>query len=252
MNVQLKKRVDKLVDQLKAINEGRISKQEAKELFNQITPMEISLAEQRLLKEGLDPQELREYCDLHLKAMKTQKEELFNSLPKGNPIKIAKLEHDEILKFLEKLETIAQSLQVGKPAENYPQDLKHIADHLVEAEKHHKREEEVLFPRLERKGIDGPPRIMREDHEMMRPRKVRLKELADQIVNDPTQEGVIRKEIIQLSFQLVKDLRDHIFKENNILYPTFIQNVRYDEEWKEIRKSFDQIGYCCFTPEDQR
>lgn len=250
MNVKLKERVNKIVKDLKAISESRIGEEEAKELLKEITPMEISLAEQRLLQEGLDPQKLREYCDLHLKALKTQKEELYKSLPSGNPIKIAKLEHDEILKFLEKLEIIAESLQTGEHTEDYPEDLKHIAAHLVEAEKHHEREEEVLFPRLERKGINGPPRIMREDHEKMRPQKARLKELAELIINDPTQEEPSREEIIQLSLGLVKDLRDHIFKENNILYPTFVQNVESDQEWKEIRERFDQIGYCCFTPGD--
>lgn len=31
--------------------------------------------------------------------------------------------------------------------------LLHIAEHLVEAESHHKREEEVLFPEVEKRGV---------------------------------------------------------------------------------------------------
>ena len=42
-------------------------------------------------------------------------------------------------------------------------------------------------------------------------------------------------------------LSSHFFKENNILFPTALQ-VIIDNEWKEIRKEIDEIGYCCFTP----
>ena len=42
-------------------------------------------------------------------------------------------------------------------------------------------------------------------------------------------------------------LSSHFFKENTILFPTALQVIT-DDEWKEIRNEFDEIGYCCFTP----
>jgi hypothetical protein len=42
-------------------------------------------------------------------------------------------------------------------------------------------------------------------------------------------------------------LPSHFFKENNILFPAALQVVTVDE-WEEVRKEFDEIGYCCFTP----
>ncbi|MEM3041218.1 MAG: PAS domain-containing protein, partial [Nitrososphaerota archaeon] len=43
-------------------------------------------------------------------------------------------------------------------------------------------------------------------------------------------------------------LSSHIFKENNILFPA-AQRVVSKQEWRDAQKEFDEIGYCCFTPE---
>ena len=43
-------------------------------------------------------------------------------------------------------------------------------------------------------------------------------------------------------------LAGHFSKENRVLFPTAIQ-LFSDEEWIDIRKQFDDVGYCCFTPE---
>lgn len=44
-------------------------------------------------------------------------------------------------------------------------------------------------------------------------------------------------------------LASHFYKENNVLFPMSKQVIS-EEEWKDIRLQFDEIGYCCFTPED--
>ena len=44
-------------------------------------------------------------------------------------------------------------------------------------------------------------------------------------------------------------LRDHIFKENNILYPTALEVIKENSVWKKMKDDCDKIGYCCFTPE---
>jgi DUF438 domain-containing protein len=46
-------------------------------------------------------------------------------------------------------------------------------------------------------------------------------------------------------------LSSHFYKENNILFPTALQVIAGDE-WKDIRHQFDELGYCCFTPEPAR
>ena len=95
------------------------------------------------------------------------------------------------------------------------------------AEPHHHKEEEVLFPALEQKGIPkegGPIGIMLMEHEMKR---TYVKEL---------QAGKIAA-----AAEIVSLMRDHINKENNILYPLAEQVLTEEElagiahrcqEWK--------------------
>jgi DUF438 domain-containing protein len=49
--------------------------------------------------------------------------------------------------------------------------LEGIAAHLLGAEPHHQREEQVLFAELENRGLFGQPRVMRMEHEDLRIRK---------------------------------------------------------------------------------
>ena len=42
-------------------------------------------------------------------------------------------------------------------------------------------------------------------------------------------------------------LKDHIFKEDNILYRTALKTLGTDG-WGKVMEEFDRLGYCCFTP----
>lgn len=228
---------------LKKLHNDEISEKVVEDKIKEATAHEISIAEQKLLEKGiLDEEELKEFCEVHLKAVKQKTEQLKSDLPDAHPIKTLVLEHDEILDYLDQLEKIIDSLENSEIEEEDMEKLEHIAHHLVEAEKHHEREEEVIFPRLEDKGIDGPTRIMRADHDEYWPLKKEFKELVSKSSPSKLEN---KQRIIEISKTLVYGLRDHIFKENNILYPSALENL---ENWEEIREEGDEIGYCCFTP----
>jgi DUF438 domain-containing protein len=126
--------------------------------------------------------------------------------------------------------------------------LKDIAHHLVKAESHHQREEEILFPKLGKHDIVEPPEIMKLDHVEFRKRKQALYQLAHNHRDYDFPE--FKNRVIELGEYLTKELENHIFKEDNILYQIALQ-VLSPEEWEEVKKECDKIGYCCFTPEDQ-
>lgn len=43
--------------------------------------------------------------------------------------------------------------------------LEKVVDNILDAESHHKREEDVLFSEMEDRKITGPTRIMRMEHD---------------------------------------------------------------------------------------
>jgi len=123
--------------------------------------------------------------------------------------------------------------------------LKHIAEHLIEAESHHRREEEVLFPELERRGVLGPPQVMRMEHEELRKDKEELAKLAEGV--SQMDSSVFKEKLAATVSSIVPTLREHISKEDNILYPMALEVIEEDR-WAELRAKCDEIGYCCFIP----
>lgn len=83
------------------------------------------------------------------------------------------------------------------------------------------------------------------EHEDLRVRKKALKKLVDNH-SKISYEDFISK-LNEIGGYLVQNLDDHINKENNILYPTALGAIDR-VKWSEIKKKFDEIGYCCFTP----
>lgn len=223
-------------------------KEEAKDLLRGTDARKLAMIEQELIQEGLGRQEMRRLCDAHLEIMRESLDQGLVKPEPGHPINTLMEEHivikshlEELGKFLEHVKRDGASPDLSIPRE--------IAHHLLEAERHHQREEDVIFPALERHGVTEPPQIMREEHVEFRA----MKEKLHQVSSNPDRYS--REDLLKLldeagSF-LVKELANHIYKEDNILYQLALQTIA-KEEWAELKKRCDEIGYCCFTPTDQR
>lgn len=248
------KRIEELTSILRKLNTGNISEElrkEALEVVKNIDPMELSIAEQNLIDEGMNPHDLRHLCDIHMEVLKDELEKIKNKLETGHVVNTLIVEHDKILEFLTMLEDLnnkVQALDEIKGNEEYINKLHFAIDNILDAEKHHKREEDVLFMELEGDGITGPTRIMRMEHDDLRGKKREIKELLNCINYMDFDD--FKERLQDLTAYLVFNLRDHIFKENTILYPTAIDSINDDSRWDDMRRRCDEIGYCGFTPKD--
>jgi len=224
-------------------------KEEARDILKNISPSDLGLIEQEIIKEGITRKEMRKLCDIHLDVMKDNLANKELNLKPGHPIHTFMEEHKEILGFVDKLKKVlkkSESLGNFKDARKEIEMLKFAAKHLVEAEKHHQREEEVLFPEMEKSGISEPPEIMREEHRDIKPKEKELYKLACECEKLSYQNFIKKaKEIIEF---LAEELPNHIYKEDNILYPMAIELIKEKDRWEKIKKDCDKIGYCCFTP----
>jgi len=64
------------------------------------------------------------------------------------------------------------------------------------------------------------------------------------------QEGISQEEprrLCAVGGYIADNLRDHIYKEDNILYPTALSTLEKDE-WDDVVTEFEAIGFCWFTP----
>ena len=246
-------KVQQLTKVLKRLNSGEDLekvKAEAKEFLETIDAKDLSIAEQNLMDEGLSAGDLQRLCSIHLELLKDQVEKMKSQLPPGHVVSTLVSEHESILCFLDMLETVNDEIQKMEHytagAEEFGK-LKHIAEHLMAAELHHQREEEILFPELERKGVQGPPMIMRQEHTQLREYKQKLKTLAEDAEKPDFNE--FKQRLGKIVEFIVPTLREHIFKENNILYPAALQVIEDENIWSRLKTECDRIGYCCFTPQ---
>lgn len=223
-------------------------KREFKEHLSGVPVSEIAEIEEELIKEGLPREEVLRMCDAHIAMFKESIEQPSISAPEGHPIYILMQEHKILLDFASNLKATVSEMRGKSGLEDSKQQiekLEHIIEHLKDSEKHYLREENVLFPYLEKHGITQPPKIMWMEHDQIRSIKKQLYSTFDARANISFSEFV--KSVESSAISLAETLSSHFYKENNILFQMAL-NVIEQNEWEEISKEFEEIGYCCSSP----
>jgi PAS domain S-box-containing protein len=223
-------------------------KERFRQVFEGTDSLEIAKIEEELAKEGMKKEEMRKLCDVHLAIFKEQLEKQKPNLAPSQPISILMEEHKIMLQLAEQLTSVASKVLKVSDMRYVTEEIhkvEHLAEDFTDSEKHYLREENVLFPVIEKHGITEPPAIMWMEHDQIREQKKKLHKL----IGDLSETGfqVFKEQLWETAKSLSNLLSSHFYKENNILFPAALSVVTR-EEWGEIRKEFDEIGYCCFTP----
>jgi hemerythrin-like domain-containing protein len=148
-------------------------------------------------------------------------------------------DHDAILKMLDATEEVAGQLRDGKQVA--PDTLSGLLEffQLFADRCHHGREEDLLFPLLESKGMarmGGPIGVMLHEHELGRDLVRQMKESAQSYAGGDTAAGA-RWAAAAMGY--VPLLREHIFKENNVLF-MMAERMLSDEEQRTLAIEFEK------------
>ncbi|MCB2359096.1 DUF438 domain-containing protein [Clostridium estertheticum] len=247
------KKIEKLTQVLQKLNQEGVTetlRQEALDIVSNISPVELSIAEQNLIEKGMKPQDLRHLCDIHMEVLKGELDKIKTKIEPGHVVYTLIAEHDKILEFLTLLEEVNSKIQKTETYINSLEEIKElktIVFNILDAENHHQREEKVLFTEMESREITGPTRIMRMEHEDIKAKKEFLKLTLEEAPRLDFNE--FKEKVDESAKYIIFNMRDHIFKENYILYPTAIESIQGKEIWNDMKKRCDEIGYCGFTPE---
>jgi len=205
------------------------------------TAGEIAEAERALIGEGVSVSEIQRLCDLHVAIFQESLDEepTPESLP-GHPVFTFQMENELIMRLLEAMEETLQKWQDGAP--QALDALIQQAQNLSTIEKHYSRKENILFPYLEKKGFEGPSKVMwGVDNEI----RADMKDFKEQITSPEPDVD----EVDELFTNLAQDIREMIYKEDKILFPEALQRLS-EGEWADIRAQEDEIGYFNVTPSD--
>ncbi len=209
--------------------------EEFAEILGDVSPLEIARIEQELVREGIPREEIRKLCEVHLALFRRSLEGAEPIAPPWHPVHILMAEHRHMIEAGKALLEAAKALDV---APEKGEEFRGIFEKLLATESHYTREENVLFPYLEKHGITEPPAVMWMEHDQIRAIKKAIK-------------GALERgeeaRMVELSQGLLEAMMSHFYKENNILFPTAMEVIG-EGEWRDIRAEFDGIGYCCITP----
>lgn len=161
-----------------------------------------------------------------------------HGLPPDHLIVTLVREHQQLLAWLDRLDVLIEDYRdaAGTPeARTIHAEIRALADALVGAEPHHEKEEHLLFPALETRGVTMPPRVMRREHDELRRWKKRLVAAAHEAHPDT-------EAIAEPVGTLAALLRDHIHKENEVLYPMALSVIADAAVWAQLARQGEKIG----------
>lgn len=252
-------RVELLKSYIKRLSNGEPLEniqEEFKDNFRHVSAKEIAKAEQTLIGEGFDLNEVQRLCDVHaalfhdmtdaerMEMLETEmelgKQEANSMLGededsegaskaaeymkiKGHPINVLVLENNKINLLVNEIE---EDLNNGKSALDIRKKLKILKN----ITKHYGKKDELIFPLLKDEyNFPGPSDVMWGVEDEI------LDTLSGIIHETEGKEEDIKK--------LLKRIKEMVYKEENILFPLCAEYFK-KEEWIEIARDFDVYGPC--------
>jgi DUF438 domain-containing protein len=221
-----------------------ILKQRFRDLIQGVAAPEIAKIEQELMNEGLPAEEIKRLCDVHVEIFKEALEEHDRpDPPKGHPIHTYMKENrasEKIMSDTSMLMGLLGQPPTSEAFEEHRQALGELIDRLSEINTHYTRKENQLFPMLEAHHFTGPSQVMWSIHDDIR---AYMKQTRETFAgNDPARTVSALKEAIQA-------IRDMIYKEEHILFPTSLDMLS-DSEWVKVKAGEAAIGYAWVDPDE--
>ncbi|NLN14048.1 MAG: DUF438 domain-containing protein [Tissierellia bacterium] len=238
-------RREKLKEVIRELHAGKTVdevKEKFAEVIDGVSPREISMLEVELVKEGLPIEEIQNLCDVHAAVFKGSLDEIHHpeQVP-GHPIHTFKKENEAIIKLLDV--DIKRQLEAFKKDDSKENVFKllELVNLLWDIDKHYDRKENLVFPYLEKYGITAPPKVMWGVDDEIR---ALIKDVKLSLTNYLGE----KEELVEKLNQATEQIKEMIYKEENILFPMCLETLTEDE-WITIYKESDEIGYCLITPD---
>jgi DUF438 domain-containing protein len=232
-----------IIKDLHAGEDMEVLKQRFKDLIQGVAPPEIAKMEQELMDEGLPAEEIKRLCDVHVEIFKDALEEQDRPDPAlGHPIHTYMKENRASEKIMSDTSLLMGLLGQPPTSESFEEHrpaLGELIAKLSEINTHYTRKENQLFPMLEAHHFTGPSQVMWSIHDDIRGHLKQAREAFSQ--NNPQQTVDSLKAAIQA-------IRDMIYKEEHILFPTSLDMLT-DSEWVKVKEGEADIGFAWVVPD---
>jgi len=161
-------------------------------------------------------------------------------LPSGHPLNILMQENRAIEALLQQFTFLLKQIKQSQD-EALKQELRAKYNLLLDIEKHYLRQEVLIFPLLQEKGMHKNLVLLRKNIDNIRERLEKIEDLlSSHLVFPQTIENTI-KPILQTIPWIIK-------KEETEVFPTALEKLS-DDDWYRIASLSDGFGYCIIVPD---
>jgi hemerythrin-like domain-containing protein len=168
-------------------------------------------------------------------------------LPQGHVLQRLLVEHQVVqclLVDLVKLNNAISKLGYMSPTSEEYTRLLHIVSHLSGGEQHIQIEEKVIFPEVEKAGMAVLPAVLSAEHFDLRYYTQQLQELVYRCCTLDFDE--FKRSLDRIVSYIVPLKQEHIFKEDNMLYPIAFGLIKEETAWRQLHVMWEQDGYSSF------
>jgi DUF438 domain-containing protein len=228
-------------DILKKLHQG-LSLEEAKNRFEReignVSSTEIAEIEQALLSEGISPDEIKKFCNVHALLFQSALEKSMDKEQSpAHPLYLMKQDNREIEKITEVLKEAAQNGETWGIVP-FKQKVGGLLGNLKNLDLHYTWKEQILFPYLEKYEFYGPSKVMwGKDDEV---RALLRQGLAG--IETLQEEKELKEYVAKTLNPLIEEVNGMIFKEEKILFPASLEKLNV-QDWVDVLKEAEKVGY---------
>lgn len=239
---QRRGRKEAVRDIILGLHEG-LSVEEARDRFQQevghITSSEIADIEQSLIDDGMSPDEIKKFCNVHALLFESALTETGagQETHPAHPVHLFTLENRRIEELSRDLKRVVNEAG-SRPVSDIKKEVGEILGVLRGVETHYTRKEQVLFPYLERYGFEGPSKVMWGKHNEVREMLKSSLSALHSVSSSTGLETFIEDRLNPL----LEEVEGMVFKEEHILFPTAMEKLS-SSDWVEILKESEEVGY---------
>jgi DUF438 domain-containing protein len=195
-----------------------------------LTSGEVTTIEQSLIDEGVSPDEIKRFCNVHALIFESSLEQAVASEDSpAHPLALLRAENRTIEGIVADLRAATRAGVVSEAG------TRAALARIRGVDRHYALKENAIFPYLEKHGFRGPSQVMWGKHNDVR-----------QLLRDAEKAAgagaasieAARKDVFE---PLAAEVEGMIFKEENILFPACLEKLEA-VEWVKVLESFREIG----------
>ncbi len=241
---ELKEKLKAVLKQIYNKENAEEAKKRFKDLIEKADPVLIAVVESELKDEGYTTDDLMKACDVHMELFKEQISSSRRRIDKNHPLYRLIKDHDTIMMYMEKGFELANTLKDYPDYTSAQSTIEKLAQ-IIKLQKqaednHNTRQENTLFPVIEKYGVEEPPSIMWQDHYNMKQARNRIEKLLSDHESIKYEDFVER--IVANYRYMLETFALHTKKEQEILYNVALDMLS-DKDWADIKSESDELGY---------